>query len=90
MNIIQRILSWFRKTPLTVNRKIALSNCVISDIAYDEAGEVTGETYHYYRYIHPSGRNVIMRENSDETEYRYATGRWTNRQTLDYRYFSQL
>ena len=90
MNIIQKILSIFRATPLTVNTKIALKNCAIADIAYDEAGEETGQLYHYYHYIHISGRHIIMREKDDETEYRYATGQFANRQTLTYRHLYQL
>lgn len=90
MNIIQRILSRFRTTPLAVNRKIALANCAISDVAYDEAGEETGILYNYYLYLHPSGKRVIMREKEDETEYRYATGLWVNRQNLTYKYFSRI
>ena len=90
MNIIQRILSFFRNTPLTVNRKISIKNCAISDIRTDEVGEETGETYNYYRYLHPSGRNIIMREKTDGTEYRYASGSFTNRTNLEYKKYSAL
>ena len=90
MNIIQKIMSLFRKSPLTVNRKIALSNCAIANIRYDESGEESGTLYHYYHFIHSSGKSIIMREKDDETEYRYATGLFTNRQTLTYKNFSQI
>lgn len=90
MNIFQRIVSWFKETPLTVNTKIALKNCAIADIAYDEAGEETGTLYHYYHFISPRGKHIIMREKDDETEYRYATGLFSNRQTLTYKNFSQI
>ncbi len=90
MNIIQRIKSWFGAIPLTVNRKIALKNCAISDIAENEAGEETGENYNYYLYIHPSGRSMILRMNSAEIEFRYAIGLWSNRQNLEYKKYSQV
>jgi len=90
MNIFQRITSKFKGVPLTVNRKIALKNCAIADIRYDEPGEETGQLYHYYHYIHISGRRIIMREKDDETEYRYASGLFANRQTLTYRHLHQL
>ena len=68
-----------------------LHEYMIHNIAEGEEGEETGETYNYYLYIHPVGQVLLMRENTDETEYRYANGGlnagetlWANRATLTY------
>ncbi len=93
MNLIRRILVFFRGEPSfeeTNWKKAPLSNYMIHDIAEGEAGEETGETYNYYRYIHSKGRAIIMRINSDETEMRYATGSWSNRTNLEYKVYSAL
>jgi len=50
--------------------------------ALDESG------YNYYAYINAQGEWVIMRENTAQTEYRYAQGGknfvWANRATYGY------
>ena len=60
----------------------------VTDIANDEGG------YNYYGYVRVKGTNegewVIIRENTAQTEYRYAIGgsgystNWTNRASLTY------
>jgi hypothetical protein len=71
------------------------SNFVLHKIAESETGEVSGITYNYYLYIHPRGQAIIMREESDGSEYRYADGgrgdsRWADRQTLEYKDYDNL
>ena len=93
MNLIRRILSFFRGKPsfeVTNWKKAPLPNYMIHDIAEDEAGEETGETYNYYRYVHPKGQTIIMRTNSAETNFRYAVGSWANRINLEYKSYSAL
>lgn len=93
MNIIQKILFYLNKSIFKgINwKKTNLSAYVIHNIAYNESGELTGETYNYYLYIHPSGQKIIMRENSTETEYRYTSGYdWGNRQILNYTHYNLL
>ena len=73
----------------TLYRDAELSEYMIHNIAKNESGEQSGVLYNYYLYIHPKGSAIIMRENSDETEYRYANGgtadnKWANRQNLTY------
>lgn len=63
-----------------------LNNFQISRIALDEAG------YNYYLYIHAMGFKVIMREKTDNTEYKYAelTEHWADRATLTYVDYDKL
>lgn len=63
----------------------------VNDIAENEPGEVSGETYTYYLFLRPGGEIVIMRERSDGFEYRfYAIGKgdvdtiWADRQNKTY------
>lgn len=63
-----------------------LDGCTIMDKAISEGG------YNYYGFVRTgtSGEWVIIRENTAQTEYRYAIGsgdystRWTNRATQSY------
>lgn len=69
--------------------KTLITGCQVADAATEESG------YNYYGYNSSDKRWVIMREKTDETEYRYAVGSnakgvaystaWTNRATQDYR-----
>jgi len=70
---------------------IPLSDFVIHKISVPESGE----EYTYYLYIHPSGQSVIMRGNSDDTEYLYVnagkgTEKWEDRTELNYTTFDRL
>jgi len=76
-------------------RDTELSEYMIHNIGKNESGEVSGVLYNYYLYIHPKGQAIIMREKSDETEYRYANGgtgtsRWANRENLTYITYDEL
>ena len=57
----------------------------VVDIASNEGG------YNYYGYIRKNGEWIIMRENTAQTEYRFAYGmstystNWSNRASLDYK-----
>lgn len=75
----------------------SLNDFRIQKQASGEAGEVTGETYSYYGYTHRSGKVIIMRALTNETEYKYADGGfndfdsvWALRQTLTYKYWTEL
>jgi len=68
-----------------------ISEYMIHNIAEGESGDETGETYNYYLYIHPIGQALIMRENTDGTDYRYAKAGlnisdslWESRTILSY------
>lgn len=65
------------------------SEYMIHKIAESEGG------YNYYLYIHSRGQAIVMREKTDETEYKYAdAGRgssgWGNRAGLDYKDYDDL
>ena len=68
----------------------------VSRCAYDETGEESGVLYNYYLYVHALGQVVVLREKVDQTEYLYADGgldkelAWTNRETLDYKYYDKI
>lgn len=75
----------------------SLNNFRVHKQAHTEAGEETGETYSYYGYIHRSGKIIIMRAKTDESEYKYADGGfndfdsvWAIRQTLTYKFWNEL
>ena len=57
----------------------------VADIANGEGG------YNYYGYVRENGEWIIMRENTAQTEYRFARGAsdyttaWTNRASKDYK-----
>ena len=73
----------------TKYRDAELSEYMIHDIAKAEGG------YNYYLYIHPKGFAIVMREKTDETEYRYAVAgiadnQWVNRATLSYVTYDKL
>lgn len=65
-------------------KKAPLSNYSVARVAEGESG------YNYYAYIHPKGQVIILRENTDGTEYKYADGgfdlttAWTGRAGLTY------
>jgi len=72
-----------------------ISEFMIHNIAENESGEESGTLYNYYLYIHPRGQAIIMREKSDETEYRYANAgrgdnKWANRTSLTYITYDEL
>jgi len=94
MSIIQKIINFFIEGGGAVGRtdwkKAPLTDYIFHDVTENEAGEETGETYNYYRYVHPKGQTIIMREKSDLSEYRYATGVWENRTALEYKVYSKL
>lgn len=56
--------------------KTILDGYSINDVATTEANdnEASGNLYNYYGYVSHDGAWVIMREKSDETEYRYCIG----------------
>jgi len=74
--------------------KTILDGKLLHDVATGESGETSGSTYNYYGYLHPSGTWCIMRELSDESEYRFLIGKssyssaWTNRATFAYQYIT--
>lgn len=51
-----------------------LAGTFIADVAEGEAGEESGATYNYYGFLRTDGSWVILREKSDETEYRFTVG----------------
>jgi hypothetical protein len=63
---------------------------MVSRCAYNEGG------YNYYLYVHPLGQVVILREKTDQTEYKYAdggrdkSGSWNDRDVLDYKYYDEI
>jgi len=76
-------------------RDSELSEYMIHNIAENESGEVSGTLYNYYLYIHPKGQAIIMREKSDDTEFRYANAgkadnKWSDRQNLTYITYDEL
>ena len=56
----------------------------VVDVANEESG------YNYYGFLRHNGEWIIMRENTAQTEYRFALGasdystNWGNRGSLDY------
>jgi hypothetical protein len=64
----------------------------VNDIAENEPGEVSGETYNYYLFLRAGGEGVIMRETTDGFEYRFhmfgygdINTIWAARQAKDYK-----
>ena len=62
---------------------LSRDNFYLHDYAENESG------YNYRGFINRSGQSFIMREKTDETEYRYSAGgislsAWANRGTLTY------
>ena len=76
---------------ITEYRNSPLSDYVIHKIYYAESAE----EYTYYLYIHPSSPAIIMRVDSEATEFLYAdagigTAEWDNRTELTYTTFDKL
>ena len=76
---------------ITEYRNSPLSEYVLHNISTPESGGAVV----YYLYIHPSSPAIIMRENAEKTEYRYANAgigleHWEDRDTLNYTTFDKL
>ena len=62
-----------------------IAGASVANMASAEGG------YNYYGYIRTNGEWIIMRENTAQTEYRFAFGNadystnWTGRAGLDYK-----
>ena len=74
----------------------SLNNFRVHKASLDEVVS-TGVTYNYYCYVHRSGQIVIMRGETDETEYKYYNGMfndvdavWALRQTFVYVDWNEL
>lgn len=73
-----------------------LAGTFIADVAEGEAGEESGATYNYYGFLRTDGSWVILREKSDETEYRFTVGSdsyetgWDNRTSKTYQLASNF
>lgn len=71
-------------------------NASLNDYVFHKKTDSSIDGYHYYLYIHPQGQVIVARENSTETEYKFANGdnnasdAWTNKTTLSYVDYDKL